>query len=268
MDIKKYIESGILESYVIGSISEQDRQAVECLSHIYPEIKSEILSLQSTLEQVALKDALNPPAHIKPTLVNRIKSIVQDKPNTQATSSSTSNSSRVLIAITILAFTLLAILGFFYYNSSNENTILQEEYALLEQQNKSQEDQLEVITQQLDKEQLYNSILSNPGTQVASIAGTAKSPEAIGQVFWSSDNQLSLLKIESLPDPQPDKQYQLWAIIDGNPTDMGVLAELNEVVEFNYQFPTQGVQAFAITLEEKGGSPVPTLDEMYVFGET
>ena len=30
------------------------------------------------------------------------------------------------------------------------------------------------------------------------------------------------LLVNQLPTPDPDKQYQLWAIVDGNPVDAGV----------------------------------------------
>ena len=42
VDVKAYIESGILESYVLGFASEQEVQEVRCLSHIYPEIAEEL----------------------------------------------------------------------------------------------------------------------------------------------------------------------------------------------------------------------------------
>ena len=38
MNIPEYIDSGILESYALGSVSDQERREVECLSAIYPEV--------------------------------------------------------------------------------------------------------------------------------------------------------------------------------------------------------------------------------------
>lgn len=45
MDIEDYIASGILENYVFGHVSAQEMQEVECMSHIYPEIKEELTSI-------------------------------------------------------------------------------------------------------------------------------------------------------------------------------------------------------------------------------
>ena len=53
MDIKEYISSGILESYVLGNASEQERREVECISSIYPEIRQELDALSRSLEKYA-----------------------------------------------------------------------------------------------------------------------------------------------------------------------------------------------------------------------
>lgn len=61
MNIQAYIESGILEEYVLGTVSPQEKQEVECMSHIYPEIKEELLRTESALEEYALKHQTLPP---------------------------------------------------------------------------------------------------------------------------------------------------------------------------------------------------------------
>ena len=43
MNINDYISSGILEQYVLGDISPQEKKEVECMSHIYPELQEELL---------------------------------------------------------------------------------------------------------------------------------------------------------------------------------------------------------------------------------
>jgi anti-sigma-K factor RskA len=60
-------------------------------------------------------------------------------------------------------------------------------------------------------------------------------------------------------------QYQLWAIADGKPVDAGMYTEEKDskIALANIT----NAQAFAITLEKKGGSPVPTMENMYVMGE-
>ena len=49
IDIKKYIESGILEEYVAGTLTSQERAEVEELIEIHPELAQEIESISISL---------------------------------------------------------------------------------------------------------------------------------------------------------------------------------------------------------------------------
>jgi anti-sigma-K factor RskA len=69
-----------------------------------------------------------------------------------------------------------------------------------------------------------------------------------------------------LPQPSSDLQYQLWAIVDGNPVDLGVFDILNEKELVTKDLDLKKIQAFAVTLEKKGGSPSPNLEKLYVIG--
>jgi anti-sigma-K factor RskA len=68
-----------------------------------------------------------------------------------------------------------------------------------------------------------------------------------------------------LPVPPADKQYQLWALKNGKPIDAGVFEMDTEM----HMMPVTiaDADAFAITLEKKGGSPAPTLSQLYVMGK-
>ncbi len=63
------------------------------------------------------------------------------------------------------------------------------------------------------------------------------------------------------------KQYQLWAIVEDKPASMGVfdaVADTSKLQEVSY---VENAQAYAVTLEPRGGSETPTLEQMYVVGE-
>jgi anti-sigma-K factor RskA len=75
------------------------------------------------------------------------------------------------------------------------------------------------------------------------------------------------LKVNNLPQPAADEQYQLWTIVDGSPVDMGVIDNNFQEKLLAMKAVKGSPAAFAITLEKAGGSPTPTLEEMYVMGE-
>ncbi|MBN9338222.1 MAG: anti-sigma factor, partial [Chryseobacterium sp.] len=59
-------------------------------------------------------------------------------------------------------------------------------------------------------------------------------------------------------------EYQLWAISDGKPVSAGMYSEDKDSKIVLSNIPN--AQAFAITLEKRGGSPVPTMENMFVIG--
>jgi mannose-6-phosphate isomerase-like protein (cupin superfamily) len=68
MDIKEFIASGILEMYVLGQATEMECQAVEELSLVHPEIKTELNTIEMALEQQDFQNAVTPHATVKPSI--------------------------------------------------------------------------------------------------------------------------------------------------------------------------------------------------------
>ncbi len=64
--VREYIESGILELYVLGQASNEESMKIEQLAIQYKEIKEEIRLISDALEEAALKNAIAPPVTVKP----------------------------------------------------------------------------------------------------------------------------------------------------------------------------------------------------------
>ena len=86
---------------------------------------------------------------------------------------------------------------------------------------------------------------------------------------WNSVSKKVMVDVPSMKLPQHDEkhQYQLWALVNGKPVDMGVFdlpkADTAGVKEMKAIASAQG---FAVTLEPTGGSINPTMDQMVVIG--
>jgi anti-sigma-K factor RskA len=70
-----------------------------------------------------------------------------------------------------------------------------------------------------------------------------------------------------MPRLPTEQQYQLWALIDGKPKDLGVF-DVNDDKVILKMKNTQRADAFAITIEKKGGNAGPTLEKMQSMGKT
>ena len=61
MNVQDYIQSGIIESYVLGMANEQEATELLQLSQQYPEIKQAIDNFEASLEANAFKNAVAVP---------------------------------------------------------------------------------------------------------------------------------------------------------------------------------------------------------------
>lgn len=267
MDIKEYISSGIIERYVLNTVSPQERQEVECMSHIYPEIKEELTQVQTLIENIAVKSAVTPPGHIKTEILNRIQNETQEVPQSQTKASETkviplnpSKSNAAFKYIAAACITGIIILGFYASNLNSTSQQLSDK--LKEQESKTIE--LENISAQ-KAEQI--AFLSNHNTNKVVMNGTEAHPDMMATVFWNDKTDKVMMEVQNLPKTNSDKQYQLWAIVDDQPKDMGVFDMNSNSMEISEMKSIKGAVAFAVTLEPYGGSKSPTMDEMYVIGK-
>jgi anti-sigma-K factor RskA len=95
---------------------------------------------------------------------------------------------------------------------------------------------------------------------------TSPNLTSLTTVYWDSRSKDVYLLVNNLPQATTDKQYQLWALVDGKPVDAGVF-DIKEGLSFVKMKNIPRAQAFAITLEKRGGSATPTMQEMYVLGK-
>lgn len=251
MDIKAYISSGILEKYVLGLVNESERQEIEQYILQYPEIRMEVNQIEAAVEKYAQSKAVAPPSGLLNTIMVLIRS--EDNP---PKGSSGQGTSKVWMAAAIGLLLVSLLLGYLLYQSNQSLSGSQQQNGLLQ------------VACDSTESALLNEIavLRNTGGLIIAMAGTDNAPDAATKVYWNEDNQTTYLDIVNLPAPPADKQYQLWAIVEGTPVDMGVfeIDPTDTLVEAPY---VANPAAFAITLEPRGGSAVPTLDEMVVIGQ-
>lgn len=72
IDVFKFIESGILEMYVLDLASDAERSRVEQMAEQYPVVRQEINAIERSLEQLASQNARTPSPTIKPFLMATI----------------------------------------------------------------------------------------------------------------------------------------------------------------------------------------------------
>lgn len=261
MNIKAYIESGLLEQYVLRMTSVIEDQEVERYAKQYPAVKKEIGNIEAALFKYAGAFAITPPLGLKERILNNlddapIASGADNRPKPNAKSSNWE-------ILALIATVLLSLLTYNYYSKSNtlkqENQELDSKYQELKRE-------CERKTELQNNKNKQIAMLRDANSKPIRMKGTPLSPNSEAVVYWNAESKSAFLDIASLPAPTADKQYQLWAIVDGAPVDMGVFDLPTEADTFlEVQF-IEKPQAFAVTLEPRGGVVSPTMEQMYVIG--
>ena len=279
MNVQEYISSGAIEACVMGLADEQDWLELDQMSALYPEVKEYKDVLEKEQEHMHLAGGLTPPPALKDRIFSAISfnenenkhtieapvvNISEPKPAKPLTVPMMPTPKpmkwlqRAIAACVILLMGSI-ILNFYFYSQS---VSYRKEYTtLLVQQNS-------IMARNKAMEASFNT-LKNPDLKPVVMDGSAaKKPGVMATIYWDKNTKDVYLMVNSLPKAAPEKQYQLWAIVNGKPVDAGMVQESDtsgNMLLKMHNMPE--AEAFAITLEKKGGSPTPTMDAMYVFGK-
>jgi anti-sigma-K factor RskA len=267
---KEYIQSGIVEAYVLGLATQQERAELEQLMLQHPEIKDAITTFEENVEKAAFANAIAPKKVVKENLQQLLQSefATETPVVTMPTSTTISNkavikpifSKQWAVAAAILLIISAALNVYFYgkYKDANKQV-----YALLNQKNSLQANNENMQVKYLE---LFNNLqLATDSSMIKVVMPGVKGLEQnMATVFWDKKTKDVYMMANKLPAAPAGMQYQLWALVDGKPVDAGVMGECNGMCKLKN---IKQAQAFAVTLEKEGGSPTPNLAALQVLGK-
>ncbi len=267
MDIQAYISSGILESYLAGELNEQEMQEVDRIASQYNEVRIELDSLRESLLKFAEAESKSPKPEILEGALESIQEIEKEKFFKVLDDEPEVKIQRVnivpvwSIAASILLFISLGFNYIFY--SQFKNT--KDQLVALQSDQTSLANRVSQTDQQLQYAQLRIAHFLSEDNIHIRMDGLDLAPESFANVFWNTKSNAVFISVDNLPEPPHGHQYQLWAIKPGlAPIDAGIFDHNQLVQELKV---IQGdVEAFAVTLEKEGGSPVATVDKTFVKG--
>ena len=251
MNVKEYIASGIIESYVLGLLSEQERKAFETTANQYPEITLARTSFESLLEKQLLLDAHQPPVQLRDSLLEKISGGSFEKYEEQIQESHTPERSGSMWKwLALASLVLLALAAYLAFATRSENKELAAANETLRE--KTQQQQATLSAAQTTAKQPVSDF------KMATITDGILS----AKIYWDTESKDVYLRISNLPQPEQGKQYQLWAVApDQTMTDLGTITP-NQQRQLVRMKSVQEARAFAITLEPRGGSKAPTSAQM------
>jgi anti-sigma-K factor RskA len=263
LNLKDYISSGVLEAYALGELSEKEQAEVERNLSAYPELKEELTRIEEAQEEFLLRAAVRPPASLKAKVMDAIVVDEREARVVPIQSESQITFWRYAAAASVTIALVASYLAF-NYHSKWKNT--QSDLATLIAQNQQVAQDYNQVNQRLERMENNLRVMDNPSFQRVVMTGTPNAPGAIASVYWNESTQEVYLSIQNMKELSREKQYQLWAIIDGKPVDAGVF-DGNVAGLHKMKAIAKGAILFAVTVEPRGGKPSPTMDTMQVKGE-
>ncbi len=271
MNAQEYIETGLLELYVMGSLSKEEMLEVERIAQSSPEIMQEFIRVQNTLLNYAAGYEVAPRPELRSIILDRVEkdarsSTSSNKENLVNVNSqkSTSNYYKYIAAASLL---LVLVSGIANYTIWNKLRNAESEISVLNSNKEELAQQFNTVKNSYEHTLGDVAIFRNTAFNTIVMKGIpTMDSTALAKVYWNKNSQEVFVDVSNLPVPSGDKQYQLWALLDGKPVDAGVFEVGKTVNGLQKMKLISGAQAFAVTLEPRGGSVSPTLSAMYVLG--
>lgn len=272
MNIQEYISSGIVESYVLGLANDQEQAEFERMCAAHSEVSAARDAFEISLEQESLANAVPPPKNLRSQILAEIEIEKENSVDTTKTMRGIVDGPemiekapvikmkgwvRYIAAASVILLIASTALNFYFFNqyksfSTKYDDVVAKNAAYAQ-----------------NEKEYQNTInkLSDPAMAIIKMAGdsvpTSPAPSSMATIYWDTRTKDVFLLINNMPEASADKQYQLWAIVDGVPVDAGVFDIAKGIVVMK-NIPR--AQAFAVTLEKRGGSPTPK-GQMYVLGK-
>lgn len=260
--------------YVLHALEPEEREQFEEMLHNASDEQMELFhSMYSAANQLVFTvEQTEAPAVVKQRLMDQVRSELDEDSVSNVTDISSEaedggsfNRGTLAIAASFALLLVTLSLVFYSFNLSSE---LNNKETIIEQQ----QAQITELQNDVQRKEELLSILESREVDLVMMAGLDVNPNGYGKVIWDSESNRALLQVSNLPAVPSDKDYQLWIIKNNKPVSAGVFAVNDPEKDSFFKIEQitadeQSADAFAITMEPKGGVPQPTGD-MYLLGNT
>ncbi|MGB5458663.1 MAG: anti-sigma factor [Eudoraea sp.] len=242
--IRIFLDTDLLEKYLLGTTTQEESMQVERYIAMYPEVRKTYDELQENLETFAKLYALKTPEGLKDRILSRIKAQNTGRRKFQ----------RYAIAASIAAL-LFAGSSYFFWN---QNQNLQDENVIVNNKIKTLEEDMK---EQLEDVRNQFIVLNNPQTKKYTVNGNKKAKELKAVAYINPVKKLSYINVRSLPNLPDNQCYQMWAEVNGKMVNLGVIKNVDDKDRLR-PLPYAENAVGYITIEPQGGNDTPTVQNI------
>ena len=249
--ISTFLNSGLLDKYLIGATTDAETQTVETYISKYPEVQNAYNTLQHQLEIVAKSNAEEAPRH----LLDSILDALDDSPVVPLNTPKTYRKWYKFSVAASVAALVFAASTYTFYNQnkklSQENQVVVDEIFDLRSDIETNNKKLDDVMEQFKR-------LNDPDTYKYIMKGNARARDLKTVAYINPKEKTSMIDVVSLPQLPEEQCYQIWADLQGRMVSLGILNETDRQLR-RIPFEENAI-ALNITIEPKGGNTVASLE--------
>jgi len=242
--IKIFLDSDLLEKYLLGTTNDQEALQVERYIAMHPEVRKTYDELQDNLEAYAKLHAIKTPDGLKETILTQIR----------AENTGRKNYFRYGIAASI-AVLMFAGASYFFWD---QNQSLQQENTIVNNKIKDLE---ENMREQLEDVRNQFIVLQNPDTKKFNVKGNTKAKELKAIAYVNPVKKLSYINVSNLPQLPENQCFQMWTEVNGKMVNLGIIKQADDKEKL-FAMPYAEHAVSYITIEPQGGNETPTVENI------
>ncbi len=260
METEEYINSGILELYIFGLLTETQNIEVNDMAKKHQEIDNEIINIEKSVLNLSMGFApllsVENFEKIKSKLELKQVEVIQLQPKPK----------RYNYIGWVAAAVFLLGMGFLY----NQQIFIKNKIVTLENEKSTLNGVVETIEKKNEQNKKVLDVIRNSNNTVVNLKGQTISPTSFAKVYWNKNTQTVYIDGKGLPEPSKGMAYQVWSLKlkpSLTPTSIGLMDDFSNESERFFEFSvTNDFEGFGITLEPASGSKVPTMSRLYTLG--
>ncbi|EIJ38921.1 anti-sigma factor [Galbibacter orientalis] len=247
-EVKIFLESDLLERYLVGETSYEEEVRVEHYLDTYPEVEKEYNTLQDNLELYAKAHAKQAPLNIKEAVLDEIKSDIESDNSTKK------SIPWYFIAACITTF----LFGATTITLWKQNKLLSNEKNTVASQIENLKKDIVTTNSKLENIKSKYAVLNDPETRKYVIHGNERAKNLRSVAYINSKERISAINVVSMPDLPEDKEFKMWAEVNGEMVSLGVLEKADrKLMALPFQ---DNATNYKITIESKGNNDFASID--------
>ncbi len=252
-EAKEFLESGLLESYLMGTCSEKELETVEIYLAKYPEVREEYNMLQEKIERSAQELAVKAPTNLKEAIISCLEDDCDYETRSNLVKTRRYNIPTYIPWAAMVASIVFSIAIWLNNNNlRNHNDALSVLNADLEEQFKDQDKLISDLESKL-------FLSGHDRTERILLTGNDLSPQFKTTAFWNDVARKAVIYINEIDKLSSDKCYQLWADVNGEMINLGVIPPKTGAIEVKFY---ENASSLNVTIEPNGGSDHPNVENI------